>query len=390
VLLRNLHHDIGHEGILEANNIKKPYSHKIYIASGPTGGPNPAAAEEPVQCKIIGKDTQNHKLLYQWTVKPQAGSFSDPDIPNPVWTAPKNTMAKIRNYTISCTITCSADSSLKETGSFVQDVCPVIKPVSIILRISAAGFETYEQKSKPFKPRYQRIIIDGSVMPIYRNSDEAGTLGADTRVLAELIVICEGKEVRAKRSYMKMYSDFWLPVDLSEFAGCTKKARAIRRKNIRLKPIGSVDNKNKDKSKEQKSKELYEKILADKFGKKKGFKRIWALLGLYKAYLNDKVHISTGEKGTPALDKFFKNLNQGPVGEMKNAVNTLWEFSKDSLTLGGSTIEDMIQNTNKAWKNIFGKGFLTKSKKGPNSITDAGKAIKNKLELLQKELEAKK
>ncbi len=375
----SFHHDIGHEGILKTNNIKKPDSHKIYIAAGPSGKPNPVSTGGLVQCKISGKDTRNHKLLYEWTVKPQAGTFSDPTIPDPVWTAPENTMKITRKYTIACTITCPIDSSLKATGSFVQEVCPEIKPVSIILRISADGFETFEQRSKPFKPRYQRLIRDGFVMPIKRNSDEAGKLGADTQVFAELIVMCEGKEVRAKRMWTKMYSDYWLPVDLSEFAGCTKKEKTIRKKNIWLKPTDSYDQNNKDKSEQQKNKEMYDKLLNEKFANKKGFKRILALLGLYKAYQNDRVHILAGGKGTPALDKFFKNLRQGNVGEMKNAINTIWEFGKSPLTLGGSDIEEMIQNTNKACKNYFGKGFLKKYIKGPNSISDAGIAIKNKL-----------
>ncbi|MCK5220288.1 MAG: hypothetical protein KAR14_01800, partial [Candidatus Aminicenantes bacterium] len=259
------------------------------------------------------------------------------------------------------------------------DVCPVIKPVSIILRISADGFETYEQKSKPFKPRYQRIILDGFVMPIKRNSGEAGRIGADTQVFAELIVMCEGKEVRAKRMWTKMYSDYWLPIDLTEFAGCTKRAKTIRKKNIWLKPTDSYDQNDKDKSEQQKNKEMYDKLLNEKFANKKGFRRILALLGLYKAYQNDRVHMATGKKGTPALNKFFKNLRQGPVGEMKNAINTIWEFGKSPLTLGGSDIEEMIQNTNKACESYFGKGFLKKSIKGPDSISDAGFAIKDKL-----------
>lgn len=375
----SFHHDIGHEGILKTNNIKKPDSHKIYIAAGPSGKPNPAATGESVQCKITGKDTRNHKLLYEWTVKPQAGTFNDPAIQNPVWTAPVNTMQKTRNYTITCTITCPVDSSLKETGSFVQEVCPLIKPVSIILRISADGFETYEKKTKPFKPRYQRIILDGFVMPIKRNSGEAGRIGADTQVFAELIVMCEGKEVRAKRMWTKMYSDYWLPIDLTEFAGCTKRAKTIRKKNIWLKPTDSYDQNDKDKSEQQKNKEMYDKLLNEKFANKKGFRRILALLGLYKAYQNDRVHMATGKKGTPALNKFFKNLRQGPVGEMKNAINTIWEFGKSPLTLGGSDIEDMIQNTNKACESYFGKGFLKKSIKGPNAISDTGIELKNKL-----------
>lgn len=380
--------DIGHEGILKSENIKKPDSHKIYITNGPAGSPNPVGTGGSVQCKITAKDTRDHKLLYKWTVKPQAGSFSDPNVSSPVWTSPVNTMDKMRSYSLSCTITCSADITLKETGSFVQDVCPVIKPVSIILRISADGFETYEQSSKPFIPRYKKLILAGSVMPAYRNSDEAGIIGSESKVFAELIVMSEGKEIRANRIWVKMYSDYWLSVDLSQFAGCTKKKEVIRERNIRLQPVGQI-KKDKITEKKPNSMEIYEKILSERFGKKKGFKKIWEMLGLYKAYQNDKVHIMSGGKGTPALKNFFNNLKQGRVGEIKNAVNTLWEFTKAPLTLGGSAVEDMIQNTNKAWKRIFGEGFLKKQKKGENSIKDAGTALKYKLEQLQKALEAK-
>ncbi len=383
----SFHHDIGFEGVLGSGTVKKPESHKIYIGNGPAGDPNPVATGGLVQCKISGKDTKGHQVLYEWSIKPQAGSFNDNTIPDPIWTAPENTMDQMRSYTISCTITCSSDSSLKETGTFVQDVCPKIKPVSIILRISSDGFETVEKKTKTFIPTYQKLVMTGSVMPGYRNSDEAGILGKDSKVFAELIVLSEGKEVRAKRMWIKMYSDYWLTVDLNEFAGCTKKKKAVRRRNIRLKPVsGNTDDENKKK--DISSKEIYEKILSGKY-EKKGFKKIWQIMGIYKAYENDKVHVSSGGKGTPALDKFFKNLKQGPVGEMKNAVNTLWEFSKDPLTLGGSAVEDLIQNTNKTWKRIFGKGFLKNQKKGSNSLKDAGTALKNKLDQLQKAMEMK-
>jgi len=130
--------------------------------------------------------------------------------------------------------------------------------------------------------------------------------------------------------------------------------------------------------------------MSTKLGKKNGFKKILEILGLYKAYQNDLVHAKTFSKGTPALNKFLKNLNQGPVGEMKNAINTIWEFAKDPMTMGGSKIEDMIQNANKLWTSISGKGFLKKPLKGPNSIKDAGIAIKEKLLQYQKIVEAKK
>ncbi len=385
----SFHHDIGHEGVLRSGEVKKPDIHKIYIVNGPSGSPNPTGIGKSVQCNINAKDTQGHKLLYEWAVKPQAGLFNDPNISNPIWTPPINTMDTMRSYTISCTITCSSESSLNVTGSFVQEVCPNIKPVSVILRISSDGFETFEKNTKEIIPRYQKLTMTGSVLPIYRNSDEAGRLGDDSKVLAELIVMSEGKEVSAKRMRIKMYSDYWLSVDLSKFTGCSKKGKAIRRINVRLNPTGnslSGDEKVKDSN----GMEKYEKILSEKFGEKKGLKKIWQILGIYKAYQNDRTHIMSGGKGgTPAMDKFFKNLKKGPVGEMKNAVNTLWEFTKGPLTLGGSTIEDMIQNTNKAWTRIFGKGFLKKKGKSSNSIKDAGVALKNKLEQLKKVMEMK-
>ena len=64
------------------------------------------------------------------------------------------------------------------------------------------------------------------------------------------------------------------------------------------------------------------------------------------------------------------------MSEFENLLNKLLEQKSE---LSRSDIEEMIQNTNKLWKNTFGKGFLKKSKKGSNAIKEAGIALKNKL-----------
>ena len=96
-------------------------------------------------------------------------------------------------------------------------------------------------------------------------------------------------------------------------------------------------------------------------------------------------HIMAGDKGTPAMDQYLKNLRQGNVGQMKNALNTLWEYTKDPLTLGGSTVEDLIQNANKFYTRMTGKSLL-KKKTGWNAIKASGQSMKQKLKDLEKAL----
>lgn len=379
----SLHHDIGHIGTLQAGPARKPEAHRIYIESGPAGSPNPVLPGGGVQCRIRARDSLGHVPLFAWKSFPAAGSFSDPAASDPIWTPPENSMNQVRAYTLSCTVTCPEDPSLQETGSFLQEVCPAARPVSLVLRISAEGFENVEFSTGPFVPRYESVTLTGAVLPAYRSRDEAGRLGADSRVQAELIVMDEGREVDRVSESLTMYASYWLTVNLTKFRGCAKARNARRNRDIRLSPLGGRQEAVAGKE-EPGSEEIYNRILA-KALEKKGAERLWQLLGLYKAYENDRSYIASGGQGTPALDAFFKNMKEGRVGDIKNAVNTLWEYSKNPLTLGGAAIEDLMQNTNRAVERLLGKGFLKQSGGGANAIRDAGQALKRKLEDFQKQ-----
>jgi len=368
-------HDIGHQGVLETGNIKKPLPHTLKITSGPEGSPNPAVSGGKVQCSISAEDSHKHKPVYLWSVRPAAGSFSNPGAAVTTWTAPKSTMEAVRNYTISCTVTCPQDKSLTAAGSYVQDLCPALKPVTVILRLSAPGFKSIEKRSLISRPDIHRLTFYGPVLPLARNSKEAGRLGAGVRVTADLSVEQEGEILRIGRDQVKMYGTYWVTVQLNPHARCAKKESLIRRRPFRMVVDGGEAV---EVSKKKKMKDLYQQI-ADKYKGNSRMEKIFNLLGMYKAYQNDKQHLLAGGRDTPAMNLFLKNLRQGRIGRMKNALNTIWEFAKDPMTAGGSKVEDIIQNSNKAWKRLTGKGFLKKKSKGWNAIKAAGEAMKQKL-----------
>jgi len=59
---------------------------KLEITAGPEGNPNPVAPVGTVQCSVQARHGQGAALSYRWTAT--GGSFNNPGIQTPIWTAP--------------------------------------------------------------------------------------------------------------------------------------------------------------------------------------------------------------------------------------------------------------------------------------------------------------
>jgi hypothetical protein len=99
--------------------------HEVSITSGPSGIPNPVYSGEEVQCSAAAIDTLAHALQYQWTAEGDAGSFDDPTVQNPIWTAPENRTGTIQEYDITVTVSCATDGTVGDTATYTQRVEPV-------------------------------------------------------------------------------------------------------------------------------------------------------------------------------------------------------------------------------------------------------------------------
>lgn len=114
----------GHEAGGRYNITATMGKHEITIVEGPAGTPNPAASGGEVQCMVEARDTYWHTLMYAWTATDKdgqpAGSFNNPTLQHPVWTAPANTSFAEQRYEVTVTVTCAEGA--ETSASFEQVV----------------------------------------------------------------------------------------------------------------------------------------------------------------------------------------------------------------------------------------------------------------------------
>ncbi|HCU36223.1 MAG TPA: hypothetical protein DGT21_12485 [Armatimonadetes bacterium] len=100
--------------------------HSVLISEGPAGSPNPVASRGDVACSVSAVDSLGHDLLYMWSAVDAdgtpVGSFDDPTVRTPVWTAPENATGADLAYTISVTVACSDDPDVHASAQFTQAV----------------------------------------------------------------------------------------------------------------------------------------------------------------------------------------------------------------------------------------------------------------------------
>jgi len=98
--------------------------HGVAITSGPSGTPDPVASEGSVSLAVIASDSLGHSINYAWSAScpglASNGSFSNPALQSPSWTAPANTTGSPQ----SCNIEVTVDDGLglDDTGAFSQEV----------------------------------------------------------------------------------------------------------------------------------------------------------------------------------------------------------------------------------------------------------------------------
>ncbi|MGC9318337.1 MAG: FlgD immunoglobulin-like domain containing protein [Armatimonadota bacterium] len=120
----------------------EPVPHTITITEGPSGDPNPVESGGKVAFTLTAEDSrEGHWRTYEWTAVDAdgdpAGSFDDPTLRYPIWTAPENTSDAVAEYTISVTVTCVEDPDVSATGSYVQKVNPV--PHEVVITDGPSG-----------------------------------------------------------------------------------------------------------------------------------------------------------------------------------------------------------------------------------------------------------
>jgi hypothetical protein len=103
-----------------------PTEDVVEITDGPSGTPNPVDSGGAVTCSVSATDTHSHALTYAWTAKDgdgnPAGSFDDPTLQNPTWTAPANNTDNPVDYTLEVTVSDGHGNS--DVGSFIEEVNP--------------------------------------------------------------------------------------------------------------------------------------------------------------------------------------------------------------------------------------------------------------------------
>ena len=111
-----------------AQQVTRP-THAIEFTQPPQGPGAAVNSGATMQCAVDAIDTHGHAVTYLWTATDAdgdpAGSFNNPSLQHPRWTAPANETGAVAECTLTVTVTCSEDNLITLEASFVQEVRPV-------------------------------------------------------------------------------------------------------------------------------------------------------------------------------------------------------------------------------------------------------------------------
>src|SRR5581483_10381630 len=103
---------------------------RLDIAAGPGGTPNPVASGGTVSAGVVAVDSLPVPLTYTWSAScptlGSAGSFDDPALASPRWTAPENRTGAPQGCTLAVTV---SDGVLTRAAGYVQTVSPSTIPI---------------------------------------------------------------------------------------------------------------------------------------------------------------------------------------------------------------------------------------------------------------------
>ena len=116
--------DVGAAGDTISFTVSVADADTIRIVVEPSGSPNPVIPAGTAGLFVVATDSLGHTLTYAWTASCPAlgsnGSFSDPNVQTPAWTAPSNTTGTMQSCTMQVTV---SDGHGKSTqGSYSQGV----------------------------------------------------------------------------------------------------------------------------------------------------------------------------------------------------------------------------------------------------------------------------
>jgi len=103
------------------------FPHTISITSGPTASPSTIPSGGSTNLSVSASDSLGHSLTYSWSVFSSSigsGSFSNPNVQNPTWTAPQNLTGVNQTVTLKVRASCSLDPTKYAEGTVSVTVLP--------------------------------------------------------------------------------------------------------------------------------------------------------------------------------------------------------------------------------------------------------------------------
>jgi hypothetical protein len=108
-------------------------AHTLTITAGPTSAANPVASEGTAILSVTAADSLGHALSYVWTAAcpslPSNGTFSDPTVQNPAWTAPVNPTGGQQTCTLQVMVSDGQDLTQSATVSLAVNGPTLLQPL---------------------------------------------------------------------------------------------------------------------------------------------------------------------------------------------------------------------------------------------------------------------
>jgi hypothetical protein len=157
-LVRNDSAGVLEESQIWSVNVITGSTHTLTITSGPSGTPNPVASGGTASLSVSAVDSLGHGLSYAWTAScptlGSSGSFTNPNLQAPTWTASPNTTGSQQTCTIQVTV--SDSQGLSQVGSYAQGVATMSTSPTAAVALNGSGFHTGQTIT------YQATLIPGS------------------------------------------------------------------------------------------------------------------------------------------------------------------------------------------------------------------------------------
>ncbi|MGB9834826.1 MAG: lectin like domain-containing protein, partial [bacterium] len=125
-----IHASYTYNGVTKTaqSSITVDFPHIVSITSGPSASPSTIPSGGSTNLSVSASDSLGHTPNYSWSVVSSSigsGSFSNPNIQNPTWTAPQNLTGVNQTVTLKVRASCSLDSTKYAEGTVNVTVLPL-------------------------------------------------------------------------------------------------------------------------------------------------------------------------------------------------------------------------------------------------------------------------